>query len=544
MSKVPVLIVGAGPVGLALAGDLAWRGVASMIVERTDGAIEQPKMDMVGVRTMEYARRWGIVENVENGGYNRDWGQDNVYVTSLTGYELGRERFPSSREAKPPLQSPQRRERCPQDKFDPVLRTWVRTFPQVDLRYLHELVAFTHDADGVVAEIYDEGGRETLQVEASYIVGCDGASSTVARLLGTKYTGQSVLTNTTNVIFKSAELKHLHDKGEAYRFIVVGPKGTWATLVAIDGWDRYRMSIVKSPREGLNREQVENVIRRVAGIDFPFEVQSIVNWTRRELVAESYGAGRIFIAGDAAHVMSPTGGFGMNTGIGDAVDLSWKLDAVLQGWGGPGLLEAYTLERRPVAERNAKESSGNLARMLSPGMMPLLLDDSRDGAAFRKQFGAEFSETMRREWYTLGIHLGYRYDDSPICAYDGTPAPPLEVARYEQTSRPGARAPHVRMSGGRSTLDLFGRGFVLLQFDPVLDATALEEGAKEYAVPLQVVKIDEPEIRTAYERNFVLVRPDGHVAWRGDKIPADAKALVATTSGRSPAYRAHQMQTR
>jgi 2-polyprenyl-6-methoxyphenol hydroxylase-like FAD-dependent oxidoreductase len=533
MTKVPVLIVGAGPVGLALAGDLAWRGIASTILEKTDGAIEQPKMDLVGVRTMEFCRRWGIVEDVENGGYNRDWGQDNVYVTSLTGYELGREHFASPRETKAPPQSPQRRERCPQDKFDPVLRRWAGRSPLVDLRYRHELVGFSQDAGSVTAEVRDLECDETLRIEAAYVVGCDGASSKVAKLLGTTYAGQSVLTNTTNVIFKSPELKHLHDKGEAYRFIVVGPKGTWATLVAIDGWDRYRLSVVKSPREGLSREQIENVIRRVAGIDFPFEVQSAVTWTRRELVAERYAEGRAFIAGDAAHVMSPTGGFGMNTGIGDAVDLSWKLDALLRGWGGPALIDSYTRERRPVAERNAKESSDNLARMLSPELKPLILDDSPEGAAFRKRFGAEFSETMRHEWFTLGIHLGYRYDDSPICRYDGTPPSPLQVATYEQSSRPGGRAPHAWLADGRSTLDLFGRGFVFVRFDPGLEVSTLETAARERALPLETVDLDDPGARELYERDLVLVRPDGHVAWRGDAVPDDAGAIVDVMSGRA-----------
>lgn len=533
--KLPILIVGAGPVGLALAGDLAWRGVGSMIIERTDGAIEQPKMDLVGVRTMEFCRRWGIVKNVEGAGYNRHWGQDNVYVTSLTGYELGRERFPSGDEAKAPPQSPQRRERCPQDKFDPVLRAWTRTFPQVDLRYRHELLEFNQDGDGIAARVYDHDHGENVRIDASYIVGCDGASSRVAQILGTTYTGESVLTNTTNIIFKSPALKALHDKGECYRFIVIGPDGTWATLVAIDGWDRYRMSIVRSPREGLSREEINSAIRRVAGVDFEFDVQSVVNWTRRELVAESYGSGRAFIAGDAAHVMSPTGGFGMNTGIGDAVDLSWKLEAILAGWGGPGLLDSYTIERRPVAVRNSKESSGNLGRMLSPGKMPLLLADSQEGAAFRRRFGAEFSETMRREWYTLGIHLGYRYDDSPICWYDGTQPPPMEVAHYDQTSRPGARAPHVWMRDGRSTLDLFGRGFVLLRFDAALDVAPFEQAGRRLGIPLQVVTIDEREVRDAYERDLVLVRPDGHVAWRGSTAPPDTTEVVQLTSGHSRA---------
>ena len=527
-----MLIVGGGPVGLALAGDLAWRGVRSLLIERTDGAIVQPKMDLVGVRTMEFCRRWGIVADVEASRYNRNWQQDNVYVTSLTGYELGRERFPAMNVSQPPPQRPQRRERCPQDMFDPILRAWAEGFEHTELRYECELVDFTQNAEGVLAEVLDRATGRREQIAAAYLVGCDGAAGTVGRLLGIEMDGSGVLTDTTNLIVRAPNLVGLHDKGECYRFIILSPEeGTWATLVAIDGWDRWRMSIVRSRPGGLAPAEIDAAVRRAVGTDFDFEVLSVTNWKRRELVAQTYGAGRAFIAGDAAHVMSPTGGFGMNTGIGDAVDLSWKLDAVLRGWGGPRLFEAYTLERRPVAERNAKEASGNLARMLSPGPMPLLCADSPDGARFRERFGAEFSATMRHEWFTLGIHLGYRYDDSPLCCDDGTPRPPLEVARYEPTSRPGARAPHAWLRDGRSTLDLFGRGFTLLQLDPSADATPLVAAARACGVPLELVVLGEPAVREAYERALVLVRPDGHVAWRGNAVPADPATVMERVRG-------------
>ena len=256
---------------------------------------------------------------------------------------------------------------------------------------------------------------------------------------------------------------------------------------------------------------------------------------RRELVAESYGGGRVFIAGDAAHVMSPTGGFGMNTGIGDAVDLSWKLEALLAGWGGPLLSESYTIERRPVAERNVRESSANLRRMLSPGENPALCDDTPEGEATRARVGTAFAEAMRHEWYTLGIHLGYRYDDSPIVVPDGTPAPPLENARYVPNARPGARAPHAVLGDAHSTLDLFGREFVLLGLTGGADDSvpaAFDAAARERGMPLRTVALNEPEVRELYGAPYVLVRPDGHVAWRGDAV-SDAAAVVDRVRGGS-----------
>jgi len=528
---VPVLIVGGGPVGLALAGDLAWRGIPSTLLERSDGSIYQPRMDMVGIRTMEHARRWGIVPDVETSPYPRDYPQDNVYLTSLSGWELGRERMPSMGEDKPPPASPQKRERCPQDMFDPILRRWVERQGRTTLRYRTELLALRREPDRVVAEVFDHETRRAESIAARFVVGCDGAGSTVRELLGIEMLGTPVLTHTTNVIFRDPDLVKRHDKGRAYRHIFVGTEGTWATIVAINGADRWRMSIVRTPRGGLSDEEVRAAIVRAAGFEFPFEVLSVTHWTRRELVAERYGDGRVFIAGDAAHVMSPTGGFGMNTGIGDAVDVSWKLEALLNGWGGPQLAASYTAERRPVAERNVRESSANLARMLSPGHNPALCDDTPEGAATRARVGAEFSAAMRHEWYTLGLHLGYTYASSPVICGEAAEPPVQENARYVPTTYPGSRAPHVWLDRGRSTLDLFGRGFVLVRTDPTHDARAFAGAAEARGVPFDTVLLDRDDVRERYERALVLVRPDGHVAWRGDALPADPGAVLDRVRG-------------
>ena len=242
----------------------------------------------------------------------------------------------------------------------------------------------------------------------------------------------------------------------------------------------------------------------------------------------------MLIAGDAAHLTSPTGGFGMNMGIQDAVDLGWKLEAMLAGWGGPQLLCSYEIERRPVAIRNVREASGNLRRMLSPRTERLrheAFEPGPVGDKARAEFGAKFSEMMRREWFTLGIHLGYRYEGSPIIVPDGTAEPPDSVSTYEQTARPGHRAPHVWLAPGKSTLDLFGRGFVLLRFDPAAATEAFERAAREQRVPLTRIDIDDAGAAALYERALVLVRPDGHVAWRGDAVPADPASIIAIVRG-------------
>jgi 2-polyprenyl-6-methoxyphenol hydroxylase-like FAD-dependent oxidoreductase len=533
---VPVLVIGGGPVGLALAGDLGWRGIACTLLEQSDGSIYQPRMDLVGVRTMEFCRRWGIVPAVEASPYPRDYAQDNIYLTSLTGYELGRERFPGIGQAPPPKESPQRRERCPQNMFDPILRAFAASQNNVTLRYRTRLVSFTQNADLVTAvvENAETGAREDIL--ARYIVGCDGARSLVRETLGIAMQGNPVLTHTTNVIFRCPQLLSLHDKGKAYRHIFIGPEGTWATIVAINGRDEWRFSIIGgSEQRDYTTDDIKAAIRRAVGRDFEFEILSVLPWVRRELVAERYRGGRGFIAGDAAHVMSPTGGFGMNTGIQDVVDLSWKLAATIEGWGGEGLLDSYGIERQPIGTRNVTEASGNLRRMLSVLPHPNLLDDTAQGAATRAKVGREFSETMRREWFTLGAHLGYRYENSPICWPDGTAAPPDDPRAYVPIARPGHRAPHAFLADGRSTLDLFGRGFALLGFgaDPA-EAAPLLEAAQKRNLPLTFTAIAEPYIAALYERKFVLVRPDGHVAWRADLMPEDALCVIDVVRGAAP----------
>jgi 2-polyprenyl-6-methoxyphenol hydroxylase-like FAD-dependent oxidoreductase len=532
-ATVPVLIVGAGPVGLALAGDLGWRGIGCLVVEQSDGSITQARQDLVGIRTMEFCRRWGLVQAVEASPYPRDVPQDNVYVTSLTGYELGRERFPSMGQEKPPSVSPQKRERCPQNMFDPILRAFASAQPGIELRYRTRLVSFVEGADCVTAEVEDLERSRRYPILARIIVGCDGAHSEVRETLAIEMTGNPALTYTTNVIVRCPHLVSLHDKGAAYRFIILGVEGTWATIVAINGRDQWRFSIIGDAHQReLNIGEIHAAIRRAVGVDFDYEVLSVVPWVRRELVATRYRQGRGFILGDAAHVMSPTGGFGMNTGVGDAVDLSWKLAAVFDGWGGPGLLDSFEAERRPVGVRNVAEASQNLRRMLSVGRNPALLDDGIEGARTRERVGRTFSALMRHEWLTLGMHLGYVYEDSPICEPDGTRAPTDDPMVYVPTSRPGSRAPHSWLADGSSTLDLFGPSFGLLGLGTDAgDAATLLDAAEQRMVPMRFIPLDEPEVLALYERKLVVVRPDGHVAWRGDRVPAAPLSLIDRIRG-------------
>ena len=517
--ETPVLIVGGGPVGLALAIELGWRGVPCTLVEQGDGRIVDAKMFATGIRTLEFCRRWGIAPRVRDWGFPRDFPFDNVFVTSLAGYELARIPMPSIAATPPLAQSPENFAHCPQFVFDRILADKARSLPGVALRYGARLVSFEEKPQHVAARL--ESG-ETLR--AKYLVGCDGYASTVRRQLGIAMHGDEHLNRAINIMFRTPRLAALHDKGDAGRYVIIGSEGPWASLTAADGREQWRLMVYE------DKLDAADAVRRAVGRDFAFEILSVGVWARRNLVAERYGRGRVFLAGDAVHVMPPNGGLGMNTGIGDAVDLGWKLAAVLQGWGGERLLESYEAERRPAGERACREAMRNFERITPRRSFPQIDEDSAEGRTTRAELGQKLSVSMRNAWDNpLDTHLGYRYDGSPVCIADGAPPrEPQDSRSYVQSSHPGGRAPHAWLADGRSTLDLFGEGFTLLRFSREEN---LSTHAAKRGLPLKVVSIEDPAIAQVYGKQLVLVRPDGHVAWRGDAPPADAGALLDRVTG-------------
>jgi hypothetical protein len=241
----------------------------------------------------------------------------------------------------------------------------------------------------------------------------------------------------------------------------------------------------------------------------------------------------VLLAGDAVHQLSPTGALGMNTGIGDAIDLGWKLAATIQGWGGPELMTSYDAERRPVGLRNvAMTTEFFLTQDQYAGSLAAIDEDSDDGRRLRAQLGGQLVKDVGAMFRTIGLQIGYRYEDSPICIPDDTAAPPDEAGDYVPSARPGSRAPHAWLRDDRSTLDLFGRGFVLLRFGAdAPDGHAATEAAAVCGLPLETATIDKAEAVELYQCKLALVRPDGHVAWRGDALPDDAGALIDRVRG-------------
>jgi 2-polyprenyl-6-methoxyphenol hydroxylase-like FAD-dependent oxidoreductase len=492
---------------------------------------------------MEFCRKWGIVQDVEATAYDRNYPQDNVYLTSLNGFELGRQPMPSMNEEKPPAESPQKRERCPQNFFDPVLQKFATSHPSHQLLYETEFLGFEQNAQSVISEIKSLKSGETFQVRSEFLVGCDGGKSVIRESLGIEMKGKGLLTYTTNIIFRCSNFNELHDKAPGYRYMLVGPQGTWATIVAINGRDQWRMSIIGNAQEKktYTTEELKAFAHKALGATFEMEILSVLPWQRAELVAQQYRQDRVFICGDACHLTSPTGGLGMNTGIGDAIDLSWKLGAVLKGYAGDTLLDSYFIERQPIAKRITEFSTGNLALMRQVPSSPLIEEKSVEGEKVRHEVGRAMSEGLKREWFSMNMHLGNRYVNSPVCIYDEIETPEsqqaefLDAVNYRPSSRVGCRAPHIWLDDKTSTLDLLGKDFVLFCFEPVKASILnLIEMAGSMGVPLQVHHIKNIQAKKLYAKHFVLVRPDGHVAWRGDEGPKDSKDFWLTVCGHIP----------
>ena len=532
-THTPVLIVGGGPVGLALATELGWRGIACTLVEQGDGTITTPKMNEVNVRTMEFCRRWGIAGEVLNCPFPGDHPLDAVFVTSLFGHELGRVPRPARNQQTAEPSSPYRLQACSQIWFDPILAKRARSFPTVRLHYRHRLESFSQSGNGVVAEVTDIAGGTRHRVTADYLVGCDGAASLVRRGLGIDLVGKGTIGYPINMFFRAPDLLAQSGRKPGTFFIPIDRGGVWGNLRIIDPANGVWRLMVDAAGD-VAPEEVDRAgyLRRALGRDVAVEWIDVNVWRRRSLVAERYGKGRVLLAGDAVHQLSPTGALGMNSGIGDAVDIGWKLAAVLQGWGGAHLVDSYDAERRPVGERNVRMATSFYQNNEAfAHWSPALDDDGAAGEAARRELGEMLERKVGGEFRTLGLQIGYAYENSPICMADGTPPLPEDAANYTANARPGARAPHAWIGEDRSTLDLFGRDFVLMRFPGAPDAAPLAAAAAARGVPLTAVALDQRDVAEIYGRRLVLVRPDGHVAWRADDLPDDAGALIDRVRG-------------
>ena len=471
-----------------------------------------------------------------------DYPTDVGYFTRLAGWELARIAMPSEAEkqrqvaASPPdWQTPEPILRCNQMYVERFLHDHLATRANVTLRYGWTCTDWAEKDERVEAAIESEGGRET--VRAAYIVGCDGGRSVVRRKLGIHYDGETLDQAylggpMVNTHVRSREFYRRTSARTCWQYWAVNAE-VRSNLVALDGRGEFIFTTkLKSHDEVPDGAAIARQFRATVGADIEVEFLGHSTWIGGQAyVAERFGGGRAFLAGDAVHLFTPTGGFGMNTGVDDVVNLAWKLVARLEGWGGPRLLESYELERRPIAQRNTGASQ-QLARNV--GAVPIgaaIEEDGASGIAARRAASA-FLATFGEEFASIGVQLGARYDGSPIVVPESSAPPPDDLTRYEPSACPGGRAPHLWMADRSSLYDHFGRFFTLLRLGGSEGAERpLAAAATARGVKLTCLAPGGAAARDLYQRNFALIRPDQHVAWRGDRLPEDCDALLARVTG-------------
>jgi 2-polyprenyl-6-methoxyphenol hydroxylase-like FAD-dependent oxidoreductase len=537
-----VLIVGAGPVGLSLAIELGQRGVRCRVVEVHDRVGYSPRAKTTNVRTREHLRRWGIADALRAASpIPPDYPPNVVFATRMNGFELARfaNAFNGSRERNE-LYS-EEAQWVPQYTLEEVLRAHAEALLTVDVTFNTRLLGLTQDAGGVEAEVIDLRTHTPHRVTCAYLVGADGARSAVRDRIGAKMQGESTVWSNYSVVFRAPALAARQSLGPAIMYWMVNGDAP-AVLGPMDQEGLWFLMATKLPSDtDVASIDAAALIRKSTGLDdLAVEIVRTDPWYARSLVADFYAEGRVFLAGDACHLHPPFGGFGMNMGIGDAVDLGWKLAATLQGWGGTGLLASYEAERRPVHERTIREAGLNYATVGNQLVRPGIEESGPAGDAARRDVGQAILASKEREFRTLGLVLGARYDGSPIIVDDGTAPPPEDATAYVPSACPGSLAPHLWLRDGTSLYDGFGLGFTLLVTrSGVSGAAALVQAAERCGLPLKLLQPGDERLPVLYGAGLVLIRPDQHVAWRGDVIDDEADSILDHVRGhaRSPRLR-------
>ena len=527
-----VLIVGAGPVGLTLALDLGRRGVRCTLIERKAAPQRLPKMERCNARSMEIFRRMGMAERIRAAGLPANVPMDVFIVTSLIDPPLLHLPYPSVAEAKRqiaacndgtlPLEPYQL---ISQYTLEPLLKSAVETIPHVTVRYGCEFVSFAQDARGVATEIKNQSGK-TETIAAQYLAGCDGGASGVRRQLGIALQGEGNILQLRQALYRCDELFDRIPIGKGRHYHVADAKAT--QLILQDDARHFTLhSVVEKD------EDMAAMFEKTIAMPLKYEMQWVGEWRQNLLLADRYADGRVFLAGDAVHLMIPTGGLGMNSGVGDAVDLAWKLAATLKGWGGPGLLASYEIERRPVGRNNVAASrfASTGRRKWRSEIRPEIGDRTPAGAAARAHVAAIADVEQRKSNEMIGAELGYCYASPLIASEPGDP-PPYDFIEYTPSTLAGMRLPHVWLDGDVAMQDKIDDGYALLRLGGAShDASGLQKAFAAIGAPFAVLDVPDRAAREVYARDLILLRPDLHVAWRGNKAPDDPQRLAAMVTG-------------
>lgn len=534
MEEFPVLIVGGGPVGLATALELQSRGIRSLLVERNPSTTRHPKMDVTNGRSMEHFRRLGVAERIRDVAVPRENCMDVAWVTRLGEWPLTRFPYPdvhawrdqirAHNDGSQPLEPNMR---MSQVVLEPVLRDTLLESDLVELRFGWTFESCVDDGAGVTATVRNTQTGEKQEIRCSLLAGCDGGGSVVRECLGFAWEGRFNIARFYMVHFRSHATEFLQRFGTTWHY--QSPVG--GTLIAQDDRETWTLHTVIPDDVDMSSVVPEQLLFEGLGREFPIEILQANPWSPHLVLANGYGRGRVWMAGDSVHQVIPSGGYGMNTGICDAADLGWKFAAVLQGWGGPSLLASIEAERRPVGARNLEASGAHMEIrfQIAQSYDPRIHLDTSEGAAARDSLATLIEKLGNAENSALGIELGYRYRNSPIICGEAD-EPEWRLLDYVPSTWPGVRAPHVFLEDGTAIFDRFGPWFTLVRFTDA-DAKPIEDAARLRGVPLTILDIRDDNAHRIYERDLVLIRPDQHVAWRGNTMPAGALALIDRVRG-------------
>ncbi len=540
MQNTDVLIVGGGPTGLTLANDLGRRGVKCVLIEKKEAPAFLPKMERINARSMEMFRRLGLAKSIRAAGLPSHVPMDVYVIETLNKPPLLRLPYASvdqaladnraTNDGSAPIEAYQL---ISQYTLEPLLKGIAESNPNISVRFGLEFISSQQDEGGVTAQLRRmDGSSETIR--AQYMVGCDGGASAVRREANIALSGEGNLMQLRQALFRCDELfdrlpvgngpgrgRHYHVADDKATFLIMQDSTKHWTLHATVG----------------NDEEMKLQFEATVGIPVKYEMLWCGPWRQNLLLADRYRSKRVFIAGDAAHLVIPTGGLGMNSGVGDAIDLGWKLAATLQGWGGPGLLESYEIERRQIGDRNIGASRyASIGRRKWRSMWrPNINDDTPQGRQTREILTRTADIEQRKTNEMIGAELGYRYVDSPvICDIPG--GPEHLFREYLPTTWPGARLPNVWLSDGRPLQDLIGEGYTILKFGKTQeDVASLEQAFKARQAPVTTLEIPDAIARDIYQYDIILVRPDLHIVWRGNRIGDDAAAIADVATGHARA---------
>jgi 2-polyprenyl-6-methoxyphenol hydroxylase-like FAD-dependent oxidoreductase len=531
-----VIIVGAGPVGLTLAVDLGLRGVRCTLLEKKSEPQFLPKMERCNARSMEMFRRIGLADEIRTAGLTTDSVMDVYIILTMTeapllhlkypSVDMARDQIRGINDGSTPLEPYQL---ISQYTLEPVLKRVAERIPAVTVRYGTELMEFEEDGPSVIATIRSSDGKPE-KISAAYLVGCDGGNSLVRKQLGIPLRGEANLAKFRQGLYRCDELYDRLPLGEGPgrgRHYLVADE--WASFLIMQDSKRYWTLHAAVDSD----EEMKHRFEQTIGAPVQYEMVYCGEWRQNLLLADRYRAGRVFLAGDAVHLVIPAGGLGMNTGVGDAFDLSWKLAATLDGWGGPALLESYEIERRQVGERNIGASRyATLGyRKWRSQWRPEIADDTATGQTLRDNLTKVAAVEQRKVNEMIGAELGYRYVDSPTI--DNIPGGPEHLFRdYQPTSWPGARLPHVWLEDGTPIQDrISNAGYTLLCLNNRHETASLERAFRDRSVPFSILRTASEPARAVYERDLILLRPDMHVVWRGNNPPDNPAELAALVTG-------------